>query len=68
MILNNAYLLTLAQDYHKNRTSICLQVPLYHCLGMVMASLATICHGITCVLPYPTFNAEESLKSIQNEK
>ena len=68
MILNNAYCLTLAQDYHKEKTIICVQVPLYHCFGMVAASLASICHGITCVLPSQTFNAEESLKAISVEK
>ncbi len=68
MILNNSYHLSMAQEYHLNRTIICMQVPLYHCFGMVLGSLASICHGITIVLPSSTFNAEESLKAIQNEK
>ena len=68
MILNNAYQLTHAQEYHKHPTIICLQVPLYHCMGMVMASLSSICHGITCVMPSPTFSAEASLQAIQKEK
>ena len=68
MILNNANQLGDLQEFDKNRTIICLQVPLYHCLGMVMASLTTITHGTTCVLPNPVFNAEQSLKAIQSEK
>lgn len=68
MILNNSYQVSMEQEYHLNRTTICLQVPLYHCFGMVLGSLSSICHGITVVLPSPTFNAEESLKAIQNEK
>lgn len=68
MILNNAYQLADLQEFDKNRTVICLQSPLYHCLGMVMASLTTITHGTTCVLPSPVYNAEASLKAIQQEK
>lgn len=68
MILNNAFQATHAQDYHKHKTKICLPVPLYHCLGMVTGSLSTICHGLTCVIPSPVFNAEESLKAIHKEK
>lgn len=68
MILNNASQLADLQEFDKNRTIICLQAPLYHCLGMVMAGLTTITHGTTCVLPSPTFNAEASLKAIQAEK
>ena len=68
MILNNAYLTSLTQDYHKNDTRICLIPPLYHCFGMVLGSLSTICHGTTCVLPALSYNPEENLKAIQNEK
>jgi acyl-CoA synthetase (AMP-forming)/AMP-acid ligase II len=35
---------------------------------MVLGSLATIQHGLTCVLPNPVFNAEQCLKAIQDEK
>jgi acyl-CoA synthetase (AMP-forming)/AMP-acid ligase II len=68
MILNNINQIGIALGYQKNRTVLCVQVPLYHCFGMVMGSLATVCHGATCVLPSPTFNAEESLKAIEKEK
>ena len=68
MILNNAHQLGLNMDYDKRRTVICTQVPLYHCFGMVLASLNTIAHGATCVLPSATFNAEASLKAIDKEK
>ncbi len=68
MILNNAYQVTYAQEYHKDRTIICLQVPLYHCFGMVLASLTSICHGVTNVLPSYTFDPEESLQAIEKEK
>lgn len=68
MILNNSYFATMAQEYNLNKTIICLQVPLYHCFGMVLGSLTSIVHGVTNVLPSQTFDAEESLKAIQKEK
>lgn len=34
MILNNANQLADLQEFGKNKTIICLQVPLYHCLGI----------------------------------
>lgn len=68
MILNNAYQLAIAQQYHLSDTKICLPLPLYHCFGMVLGSLATVVHGLTCVLPSPTFHAEDALRAIQDEK
>ena len=68
MILNNAYHAAISQNYHLKRTVICVSVPLYHCFGMVLGSLVGIAHGITNVLPSLSFNPEESLKAIHNEK
>jgi hypothetical protein len=30
--------------------------------------MSTICHGITCVVPSPTFNPEAVLQAIEKEK
>ncbi len=68
MILNNAFQTSTAFEYHKNNPILCLQVPLYHCLGMVCGSLSALTHGTTCVMSDYTFNAESSLKAIQDEK
>lgn len=35
-----------------------VQVPLFHCFGMVMGSLACTTHGATMVLPSESFDAE----------
>lgn len=35
---------------------------------MNLASLSTICHGITCVVPSPVFNPEAVLQAIEKEK
>jgi fatty-acyl-CoA synthase len=42
--------------------------PLYHCIAMVLGSLATVVHGLTCVFPSESFDPEQCLKAIQNEK
>ncbi|CAF0705136.1 unnamed protein product [Brachionus calyciflorus] len=68
MLLNNAYFTGLSQDYHKYPARICVQVPLFHCFGMVFGSLMTITHGSTVILPSRTFNVEKSLESISKEK
>ncbi|RMZ93200.1 acyl- synthetase family member mitochondrial-like [Brachionus plicatilis] len=68
MLLNNSYFVGLTQEYHKHPTRICLQVPLFHCFGMVFGSLSSIIHGSTCVIPSRTFNPEKSLEAISIEK
>jgi acyl-CoA synthetase (AMP-forming)/AMP-acid ligase II len=49
-ILNNAHHAAISQNYHLKKTIICLLVPLYHCFGMVLGSLAAICHGMTSII------------------
>lgn len=68
MILNNANQISQLLQYHKNRIKICVPVPLYHCFGMVMASLSTITAGTTCVYPGSVYNPENNLKTIEIEK
>lgn len=68
MLLNNCYFVGLTQEYHKHITRICLQVPLFHCFGMVFGSMSSIVHGATCVIPSRIFNPEKSLQAISKEK
>lgn len=44
-----------------------IQVPMFHCFGMVLAMTATMTHGGTC-LPLPYFSAKASLACINNER
>lgn len=67
-ILNNANFLCHNLDYFSPETKICIPVPLYHCFGMVLGSLAAMLSGATAVFPSRTFNAEKALKAIQEEK
>ena len=44
-----------------------IQVPMFHCFGMVLAMTATMTHGGT-VLPLPYFSPKPSLACINNER
>ncbi|XP_060071243.1 medium-chain acyl-CoA ligase ACSF2, mitochondrial-like [Ylistrum balloti] len=67
-IVNNSHFLGRRLGYHTEATRICVPVPLYHCFGMVMASLCTITHGSKCVYPGPGFDAGASLKAVAEER
>ncbi len=43
-----------------------IQVPMFHCFGMVLAMTATMTHGGT-ILPVPYFSQKSSLACINNE-
>ncbi|MBO4885346.1 MAG: AMP-binding protein, partial [Clostridia bacterium] len=43
-----------------------IQVPMFHCFGMVLAMTATMTHGGT-ILPLPYFSPKSSLSCINNE-
>lgn len=47
---------------------ICSPVPLYHCFGCVMASLASLATGAALVLPSPQFDALATLQAIDCER
>ena len=44
---------------------LCLTVPLYHCFGMVLGSLLCLGRGSALVLPWPTFDPEKSLETVE---
>ncbi|MDD4802171.1 MAG: AMP-binding protein [Syntrophomonas sp.] len=44
-----------------------IQVPMFHCFGMVLAMTAAMTHGTT-IAPIPYFNVEQSLECINQEK
>ncbi|OWF52435.1 acyl-CoA synthetase family member 2, mitochondrial-like [Mizuhopecten yessoensis] len=67
-IVNNSHFLGRRLGYHTEESIICVPVPLYHCFGMVMASLCTVTHGAKCVYPGPGFDAGASLKAVAEEK
>jgi fatty-acyl-CoA synthase len=47
---------------------VCLPVPLYHCFGCVLGTLACAAHGSTMVFPAESFNPGATLAAIEQEK
>lgn len=66
-ILNNGFLVTETQRFTEI-DRLCVQVPFYHCFGMVMGNLGTMSHGGCVVIPAPSFDAESTLKAIAQER
>jgi fatty-acyl-CoA synthase len=66
-VLNNGYIIGEGMNFTE-KDRLCIPVPFYHCFGMVLSNLACMTHGSTMVIPGPTFNAEEVLKTVQDER
>lgn len=66
-ILNNGFFVGEACAY-TDADRVCLPVPLYHCFGMVLGTLACTTHGSAIVLPGPGFDPDQVLTTIQRER
>ena len=66
-ILNNGYFIGETLRYSEV-DKVCVPVPLYHCFGMVIGSLACLTHGATMVLPSEGFDPVATLRAISDEK
>ncbi len=66
-ILNNAFFVGEACAY-TDADRVCIPVPLYHCFGMVLGTLACTTHGSAIILPGPGFKPEEVLTAVQEER
>ncbi|KAK3831582.1 MAG: acyl-CoA synthase, partial [Linnemannia gamsii] len=66
-LLNNA--LNIG-DYMRltEKDILCCPVPLFHCFGLVLASLAAVTHGAALVFPSQSFDAEATLRAIHEER
>ena len=47
---------------------LCVPVPLYHCFGMVMSSVACVTRGATIVLPSESFDPLATLEAVEAER
>jgi fatty-acyl-CoA synthase len=66
-IVNNAQF--IADALHlSHRDRLCIPVPFYHCFGMVLSNMACVATGATMVIPAPYFDAELTLRAVQEEK
>ncbi len=66
-ILNNAFFVGLAMGLREG-DRLCIPVPLYHCFGMVMSTLACIVHGASMVFPSEGFDPLAVLQTVSEEK
>ena len=66
-ILNNGYFIGQRMSY-STKDRVCVPVPLYHCFGMVIGTLACLTHGAAMVLPGEGFDPVATLSAIETEK
>ena len=66
-ILNNAFFVGRAMGLREG-DRLCIPVPLYHCFGMVMSTLACVAHGATMVFPSEGFDPLAVLETVIAEK
>ncbi|KAK3826652.1 MAG: acyl-CoA synthetase [Linnemannia elongata] len=66
-LLNNALHIG---DYMRltEKDLLCCPVPLFHCFGLVLASLAAMTHGAGIIFPSQTFEAEATLRAVHEER
>ncbi|XP_070552712.1 medium-chain acyl-CoA ligase ACSF2, mitochondrial-like [Ptychodera flava] len=67
-IVNNAYLVGRAMEYHTKHHIIGVPVPLYHCFAMVLGSLSGLLNASTVVYPSLSFEPLASLQAIAKER
>ncbi len=66
ILLNGFYAGDRQRLTEKDR--VCLPVPLYHCFGCVLGTLACAAHGSTMVFPAESFNPCATLAAIEQQK
>jgi len=66
-ILNNGFFVGEAMKF-SGADRLCIPVPLYHCFGMVLGSLACTTHGATMVFPSEGFDPLAVLETVDSEK
>jgi fatty-acyl-CoA synthase len=66
-IINNAISTARAMRLRPGE-ALCIPVPLYHCFGMVLGTLAAASYGVKMVFPGEGFDAGETLAAIAAER
>ena len=66
-IVNNATFNARAMGFTE-ADRVCIPVPLYHCFGMVMGTLACVASGATMVFPAESFDAGVTLATVAAER
>ena len=66
-ILNNANIVAEGMRFSE-ADRLCIPVPLYHCFGMVMGTLACVTHGSAAILPGDAFEPGAVLEAVQEQR
>jgi len=66
-ILNNGFFVGEAMRFSE-RDRLCIPVPLYHCFGMVLGTLACVTHGAAMVFPGEGFEPLATLEAVEAER
>jgi len=66
-ILNNGFFIGEVLHYSQ-LDAVCIPVPMYHCFGMVIGSLACMTHGAAIVFPGEGFDPLATLQAIAEER
>jgi fatty-acyl-CoA synthase len=66
-ILNNGFF--IGEILHYNQLdAVCIPVPMYHCFGMVIGTLACMTHGAAIVFPGEGFDPLSTLQTVAEER
>ncbi|MDR1754610.1 MAG: AMP-binding protein [Eubacterium sp.] len=65
-VVNNGKVIGDCMDF-SNHDHLMIQVPMFHCFGMVLAMTASMTHGVT-MTPIPIFSPKKGLAAINKEK
>lgn len=66
--VNNGFHIGLNQGFDKYHDRVCVQVPLFHAFGTVIAIMAGLTHGATLCLPAAGFHPPSSVKCVKEQK
>ena len=66
-ILNNGYFIGQIMHYSE-QDKVCIPVPMYHCFGMVIGSLACLTSGAAIVFPGEGFDPLATLETVAEER
>jgi fatty-acyl-CoA synthase len=66
-LINNAVLAGQRMKF-SFRDRLCLPVPLFHCFGMVLGSVAAVANGAAIIIPGESFEAGSTLEAIEEER
>ncbi|XP_060528278.1 medium-chain acyl-CoA ligase ACSF2, mitochondrial-like [Cylas formicarius] len=67
-MVNNSHYVGKRNELDRKYHRMCIQVPLFHAIGTVIAILGGLHHGATMVLPSAGYNPDKNLDAIRDEK